>query len=170
MKQEFDLDNALTHLLKNAINTSKPKAAGAKVTRYAFDDDYKISDIRIISINGSLEYKTWTVDIAVKKDGESANQMKRFKLSIPENKVPMWQDVQLAAMEKASDDFDIYGSAEEEPASEIADAEVVKSDIDIVANEELIIPTGSAYCDHKWDSPFGNEGVCLECGIAKNSY
>ena len=142
----IDVDKALTMLLQKAINTSRPKSAGVGTIRYAEKGGYLVSDIRIISINVSIEYKTWTVEIAVKKDDEAANQMKRFKMSIPETNLPLWQYVQFEYM-KRSCEFDmndiLIDDAEDKEQVSTDLLPVTKSDIDIIANSKQTLPIGS---------------------------
>jgi len=88
-------ESALEHLLANAKTTSKANSAGSKILPTAKAGEYKIEHIRVISIAYSIEYKTWTVEISVKKDDEAAQAMKRFKLTVDESQVPMWQKIQM---------------------------------------------------------------------------
>jgi len=154
------LEKALQHLLDNAINTSKPKAAGAKVLRYATSGEYKINDIRIIAVNASIEYKTWTVEIAVKKDDEHTNQMKRFKLSISVDEVPMWQKIQMEYMNSFKVNFDFD--------DEVLPGTNPNNDGSDNSSESIAIEVAESIAE-KPVTTIGSD-VCSGCGNAKGFF
>ncbi len=170
----IDLDKALTYLLSKARSDTKAKSAGAKVLRYPVDGDYTINDIRILAVSVSFEYKTWTVEIAVKKDDESSHQMKRFKLTIAQEKVPLWQEVQKLHMERICNfdfecDFDV-----DEPTLETYpnnDGFSIGSTgvTDVSEKVALILSSETDDCDHHWSDPFDDNAVCNKCGVVKSN-
>ena len=129
---------ALQHLIDNAKTTSKSNNAGSKIFPTAKAGEYKIEHIRVMSIAYSIEYKTWTVEISVKKDDESAQSMKRFKLPVCEKQVSMWQKVQ---MDMVQEDKSVFNFDEaDETLSEtnlISDGSDNSSDTSIIDDAKL---------------------------------
>jgi len=107
-------ENAMRHLLANAKTSTKAKTADYKVINTAKDGDYEIEDIRIISIAYSIEYKTWTVEISVKKDDEASHKMRKFKLTVDQSQIPMWQKVQMDMVQEDKAVFDFSNQEEED--------------------------------------------------------
>ena len=173
------IDNALNLLLNKAKSVSNPNKPNVKHIAIPIKGGYSISDIKVIGISASIEYGTWSVEIALKKDDESKSSLKRFKMVISENAVYKWQKIQMAHMKRTLDiDIDDDFNFEEiEPIKNIGSTVIEETDTKIISNDisketETMNQTELIVCDscHKANTskkdentPFSNYYKC-ECG------
>ena len=154
---------ALQHLIDNAKSTTKASSAGSKILPTAKAGEYKIEHIRIILVAYSIEYKTWTVEISVKKDFEAAQSMKRFKLTVDKEQVTMWQKVQ---MDMVQEDKSVFNFDE---ADEILPETNLRSDGSDNSFEDVVAPTNEEGVSISENEPIIN-GSCDECNLPNGKH